>query len=720
MADESIGSAKLDLVVDIKQFDAAISTAKSRLADMSADAQRQYQGLDAREKARVERLMKQADTLNMTKAQQIAYNAALKLEGPILDDLIRKLAQNDAQLKNTGMSAKATAAAMRGVPAQITDIVTSLQGGQKPLTVLFQQGGQLKDMFGGIVPAAKALGTTLVGLINPYTVAAAGTAALVFALKEAQDESYNFQKALIATNNYAAMSVSGFEQMVDQLDAIKGVSRGGAAEALTQVAASGKFAGEQFKEVSRVAAEMEASTGQAVDKTIAKFVDIAKDPVDALLKLNESEHFLTTAQLARVDALIAEGNQQDAANYAIQTYANHLDDVARKSQDAMPAMSKWWQEIKSEASGAVGELETYVNLLAKAVSLNTKGLPGSDTLKAFAVSLLPTTRLRMLNQAGRDYLAKNGYADFSGVTASSGTYVDQNEKARREALKKFNDEESKYYDESTRRAKEKEAVQALLTKGIITQQQATTRLGEIEAYYAAKDAKKSGSSKTNADDNSANSFIASIQRQIEANNQLVATGEKVSTSDRMVIQAKQLLADKTNTMTAATRKLLESMIPQLQQSDAAAEAYQKQAKAADSLARIKEQLALQEQNQQRANEIALMGYGSGSDATEQAKRKLDIERWYADAVADLQKQAAREHREVTAGEEDELKQSLARRLSSEEDYQKQRIALMSDWRNGAKSAWEDYEFGAKDAASQTKSLMTDAFTGAEDAIVKFV
>ena len=32
-----------------------------------------------------------------------------------------------------------------------------------------------------------------------------------------------------------------------------------------------------------------------------------------------------------------------------------------------------------------------------------------------------------------------------------------------------------------------------------------------------------------------------------------------------------------------------------------------------------------------------MGYGSGSDATEQAKRKLDIDRWYTDAVADLQK-----------------------------------------------------------------------------------
>jgi phage-related minor tail protein len=57
-----------------------------------------------------------------------------------------------------GMSAKATAAALRGVPAQLTNIVVSLQGGQAPLTVLLQQGGQLKDMFGGIGNASKALG----------------------------------------------------------------------------------------------------------------------------------------------------------------------------------------------------------------------------------------------------------------------------------------------------------------------------------------------------------------------------------------------------------------------------------------------------------------------------------------------------------------------------------------------------------------------------------
>lgn len=46
----------------------------------------------------------------------------------------------DTALGKTGMSAKQTAAAMRMLPAQFSDVVISLQAGQSPLTVLLQQG----------------------------------------------------------------------------------------------------------------------------------------------------------------------------------------------------------------------------------------------------------------------------------------------------------------------------------------------------------------------------------------------------------------------------------------------------------------------------------------------------------------------------------------------------------------------------------------------------
>ena len=51
-----------------------------------------------------------------------------------------------------GVSAGQTAQAMRQLPAQFTDIFTSLQGGMPFFTVLVQQGGQIKDSFGGVEP----------------------------------------------------------------------------------------------------------------------------------------------------------------------------------------------------------------------------------------------------------------------------------------------------------------------------------------------------------------------------------------------------------------------------------------------------------------------------------------------------------------------------------------------------------------------------------------
>ncbi len=50
---------------------------------------------------------------------------------------------------------------MRTLPAQFTDIVTQLAGGQNPFLIMLQQGGQISDSFGGpLRPAYPAEGGT--------------------------------------------------------------------------------------------------------------------------------------------------------------------------------------------------------------------------------------------------------------------------------------------------------------------------------------------------------------------------------------------------------------------------------------------------------------------------------------------------------------------------------------------------------------------------------
>ena len=102
MTDQSIGAARIDLVVDTQQFDSAITAAKRGVADMSGSAQQQYQQLSRAERSRVDTLVRQADTLGMTRSQQLAYNAALRTSGPVLDEIVQKLARAEAAAKRSG------------------------------------------------------------------------------------------------------------------------------------------------------------------------------------------------------------------------------------------------------------------------------------------------------------------------------------------------------------------------------------------------------------------------------------------------------------------------------------------------------------------------------------------------------------------------------------------------------------------------------------------
>ncbi len=59
--------------------------------------------------------------------------------------------------QKAGISVGQYKAAMRMLPAQFTDVATQLAGGQSPWLILLQQGGQVKDSFGGMIPMFRGL-----------------------------------------------------------------------------------------------------------------------------------------------------------------------------------------------------------------------------------------------------------------------------------------------------------------------------------------------------------------------------------------------------------------------------------------------------------------------------------------------------------------------------------------------------------------------------------
>lgn len=258
----------------------------------------------------------------------------------------------NAALNGMGISAKQTAAALRGVPAQFTDIITSLQGGQAPLTVLLQQGGQLKDMFGGIGNAARALGGYVAGLVNPYTVAAAAIGGIAFAFEKGAQEQREFQKALILTGNAAGVTANLLSQAAANIDAASGATQGKAAEALLTFVNAGVRGRESLERFTASAIEFERAGGGSIEKVAENFAKLGKDPLKASLELNDSMNFLTRSLYEQIKALEDQGRSTEAAKLAQEAYNASLNDRTPQLLQNLGLIERGWKAITDATKGA--------------------------------------------------------------------------------------------------------------------------------------------------------------------------------------------------------------------------------------------------------------------------------------------------------------------------------------------------------------------------------
>ncbi|QOQ83702.1 phage tail tape measure protein [Comamonas thiooxydans] len=286
-----------------------------------------------------------------------AVGSGLNALGPASQAGARAATQ---QLGTMQVSAAQTAAALRQVPAQFTDIVVSLQAGQQPLTVLLQQGGQLKDMFGGMGAAARALGGYVLGLITPLSLLAGGVVALGAAYYQGSKEQDAFNKALIMTGNRAGTTAAALEQMASSLGK-KGYSQSGAADALAELAGTGRVGEAELEKFAAVALDLEKRVGVPVKNTVNDLAELGKAPVDASIKLNEQYGYLTTATLAQIKALQDQGRQDDAAAVAQQAYASAMGQRADEMAQHLGRMERAWNAVKSAASGAWNAMVNVVN-----------------------------------------------------------------------------------------------------------------------------------------------------------------------------------------------------------------------------------------------------------------------------------------------------------------------------------------------------------------------
>lgn len=337
---------------------------------------------ESRIAAAIKRTVFNFETLDKTASQKFELKIDQRgLDATKFEPALARLRDLEGGLQRTGVSAAQTAAALRLVPAQFTDIATSLAGGQSPLTVLLQQGGQLKDSFGGIGPAARALGGYVAGLVNPFTLAAGAAGALAFAYFKGAGEGEEFRKQIILSGNAAGVTAGQLQAMAVSISGVVG-TQGKASEVLAQLVATGRVAQDRLQGAATSIITMSQATGVATDELVKDFASLGKAPTESVAKLDEKYRFLTAAVYEQIAALERQGRVEEAAALAQRTLSDTLDSRGKAVIENLGSLERAWKFVKDGAKEAwdamlgVGREDTLEQQL-KALTDRRQKLAGS-------------------------------------------------------------------------------------------------------------------------------------------------------------------------------------------------------------------------------------------------------------------------------------------------------------------------------------------------------
>lgn len=282
-------------------------------------------------------------------------------------------AQVDAlakSIKNVGatgeVSAAQTAAAFRMLPAQFTDIATQLAGGQSPFLILLQQGGQIKDSFGGFGNMFRALASAL----SPARIAIGGVAAAVGIVGKAfidgQNEVDDFNKKLAIAGNQAGITYDKFQQLAGSMSATAG-SMGGNKDLLMGAVGSGVFGQQSLEPVVMAMARFKDISGQTSDAVVKDFAAMANGVASWAAAHNRAMGYLSLEQFKYIKQLEQQGRVEEAMAYNAKLLNAELE--LRKPQ--LGTMERMWKAVGESASWAwdrmmnIGRPDTLPDQIAR-------------------------------------------------------------------------------------------------------------------------------------------------------------------------------------------------------------------------------------------------------------------------------------------------------------------------------------------------------------------
>lgn len=250
---------------------------------------------------------------------------------------IAQLKAQEKEVEKLGISMGQYRQAMRMLPAQITDVATSLAGGMPIWLVAIQQGGQIKDSFGGLVPTFKALAT----FITPFNVALGATA---------------------ATLGYLAYAVAKNRKEISEAQEVVKTTLGVTGDSAERLALNiRKLAQESDKSAEDISKAF-INTKDGASESINKLIEIGYSYDEARKKVSE---YKRDSNFTELNSLIEDHKLKIAG------IKDQWTDAAKEVREYYTGISQGQQSVA--LGGAVDPMVKYQNQIDRFIKSSQEG-----------------------------------------------------------------------------------------------------------------------------------------------------------------------------------------------------------------------------------------------------------------------------------------------------------------------------------------------------------
>ncbi|EFT3911018.1 phage tail tape measure protein [Escherichia coli] len=610
--------------------------------------------------------------------------------------------------QKAGISVGQYKAAMRTLPAQFTDIATQLAGGQNPWLILLQQGGQVKDSFGGMIPMFRGLAGAITLPMVGVTSLAVATGALVYAWYQGDSTLSAFNKTLILSGNQSGLTADRMLTL-SRAGQAAGLTFNQARESLAALVNAGVRGGEQFDAINQSVARFASASGVEVDKVAEAFGKLTTDPTSGLMAMARQFRNVTAEQIAYVAQLQRSGDEAGALQAANDIATKGFDEQTRRLKENMGTLETWADKtgkaFKSmwDAILDIGRPESSADMLASAQKAFDEADKKWQWYQSRSQRRGKTSSFRANLQGAWDD-RENARLGLAAATLQSdmekaGELAARDRAERESSQLKYTGEAQKAYERLLTPLEKYTARQEELNKalkdGKILQADYNTLMASAKKDYESTQKKPSGVkvSAGERQEDQAHAALLALETELRTLEKHSGANEKISQQRRDLWKAEnQYVVLKE----AATKRQLSEQEKSLLAHEKETLEYKRQlAELGDKIEHQKRlnelaQQAARFEQQQSAKQAAISAKARGL-TDRQAQRESEEQRLrevYGDNPAALAKATS----------------ALKNTWSAEEQ-------LRGSWMAGMKSGWGEWAESATDSFSQVKNAATQTFDG---------